>query len=232
MLRTLLISGCLFSACYALDITPTTKSPFDEKKGHVNVVTPPINIPPPAPLPTLQPGETVFYAHPGIVINQGGHWIGTDHLLNISNHIDIVVEILKPKDANPPITEAEIEKLIQDAFKKHEITSNTVSEGGTNQLPFFNLLLVVYPVESGYAALLDGRLFESIDPKRVKLDEQTQFQAITWEKKTLIVAPGTDFKTIVENTVLDIVGTFLERYDYFDKLKLKMQVKDETERVR
>lgn len=173
--------------------------------------------------------ELNVYTHPGIVINQGGRFVGSDHLLNLSKHIDIASEILKPADTEIPLTIQMIDDYIYDKFIKKGLES---TRGSASTIPFFNLLLVIYPVEQGFVALVDGRLVESVDPKRVKLDRDTQFQAITWEKKVLLVTPKDDFKSSIFKTIDDILNTFFERYDYFDRLRQKMEVKTDTERMR
>jgi hypothetical protein len=172
------------------------------------------------------------YTHPGIVVSQGGNWVGTDHLLNLTKNIGIVVEILKPAGTKMPFDEATIEKRAADAFKKRDVEATAENSGVRPKLPFFNILLVVYPIDKGFVALIDGRLLESVDPKRVKLDKDTDFQAVTWEKKTLIVAPIDEFEALAEKTVDEIVSTFLERYEYFEKIKLKMEKKDDVERMK
>lgn len=173
--------------------------------------------------------ELNVYTHPGIVINQGGRFVGSDHLLNLSKHIDIASEILKPSDTEIPLTTQTVDDYIYDKFVKKGLESN---KGSASSIPFFNMLLVIYPVEQGYVALVDGRLIESVDPKRVKLDRDTQFQAITWEKKVLLVTPKDDFKASIFKTIDDILNTFFERYDYFDRLRQKMEVNTDTERMR
>lgn len=178
----------------------------------------------------FNPGQELnVYTHPGIVINQGGRFVGSDHLLNLSKHIDIASEILKPSDAEIPLTTQMIDDYIHDKFIKKGLES---ANGSASSIPFFNLLLVIYPVDQGFVALVDGRLIESVDPKRVKLDRETQFQAITWEKKVLLVTPKEDFKTSIFKTIDDILNTFFERYDYFERLKEKMEVNTGTERMR
>lgn len=176
-----------------------------------------------------QASELNVYTHPGIVINQGGRFVGSDHLLNLSKHIDIASEILKPNEAEIPLSTQMIDDYIHDKFTKKGLES---SNGTASSIPFFNLLLVIYPVDQGFVALVDGRLIESVDPKRVKLDRDTQFQAITWEKKVLLVTPKDDFKASIFKTIDDILNTFFERYDYFERLKQQMEIKNETERMR
>lgn len=172
------------------------------------------------------------YTHPGIVVSQDGRWVGSDHLLNLSNKIDVVVEILKPEATKLPFTEESLEQYVEAAFKKKDFETAASSSSAMPNIPFFNILLVIYPIEKGYAGLIDGRLMESIDPKRVKLEKNTEFQAITWEKKTLVVAPTDEFEGIVTKTIDDILATFFERYEFFEKLRLKMEKKDETPRMK
>lgn len=173
--------------------------------------------------------ESQVYTHPGIVVNQGGRWVGSDHLLNLSRNVRIVSEILKPADATLPFNEASLDKTLQEKFSKHGFDINGQANSAA---PFFNLLIVVYPIEQGYVSLVDGRLMEGIDPKRVKLDPDTSFQAITWEKKTLLVSPKDEFEATINKSIDDIINTFFERYDYFDRLKVRMEQKNESERMR
>lgn len=180
----------------------------------------------------LTPRELNVYTHPGIVVSQGGKWVGSDHLLNLTKKIDVVVEILKPDSTTLPFDEGKLEKRLEEAFKKRDFETAISTTKGMPEIPFFNLLLVVYPIEKGFVALVDGRLMESIDPKRVKLERDTDFQAITWEKKTLIVAPTEEFEGIVEKTIDEIVTTFLDRFEFFEKMKLKMEKKDEPVRMK
>lgn len=177
------------------------------------------------------------YTHPGIVLQRDNGWAGSDHLLNITSHINIVTEILKPEGEKLPFSEASIQARVEEAFKKQDIGQGQGSasdnvESETPGIPFFNILIAVYPIEKGYAAIIDGRLMESVDPLRVKLEKGTFFQAVTWEKKTLVVAPKDEFKDIVDSKVDEIVNTFIERYQFFDKLKNKMEVKTDIERMK
>lgn len=172
------------------------------------------------------------YTHPGIVVSQDGKWVGSDHLLNLSNKIDVIVEILKPETTKLPFTEESLEQRIEAAFKKKDFETSASRTSAMPHIPFFNVLLVIYPIEKGYVGLVDGRLMESIDPKRVKLEKNTDFQAITWEKKTLVVAPTDEFEGIINKTIDDILATFFERFEFFEKLRVKMEKKDETQRMK
>lgn len=178
------------------------------------------------------PRELNVYTHPGIVISQGGKWVGSDHLLNLGKKVDVVVEILKPEGTKLPFTEEALEQRVEAAFKKKEFDTTASTNASMPDIPFFNVLLIVYPIEKGFASFVEGRLFESIDPKRVKLEKETEFQAITWEKKTLIVAPSNELEGTVLKAIDDILTTFFERYDYFEKVRFKLEKKDETERMK
>lgn len=176
--------------------------------------------------------QTAVYTHPGIVTSQSGEWLGSDHLLNISNKIQVVVEILKPADTKISLTVEQLKARIEEAFKKAGIAPEESANSETPGIPFFNLLIVLYPIEKGYVGLVDGRLMESVDPLRVKLEKGTLFQAITWEKKTLVVAPTDDFKDSIDKSVDEVVKTFLERFDYYEKLKAKLEKREEVERLK
>lgn len=175
-----------------------------------------------APHPSDSPtSSSNFYLHPGIVFNQAGRWVGSDHLYNLPKKIAVIADVLGPSGASLPVDTSVLTKFVEDKFKAHYFDTTPLASSDKPALPFFNVLIVVYPIDQGYVALCEGRLFESIDPKRVRLEKGTAFQAITWEKKTLIVTPKDDFVKTVEKTIEDILNTFFERYDYFETLRLK-----------
>lgn len=188
-------------------------------------------LPPPLPPAPVNVSASSVYTHPGIVVPQDGSWVGSDHLLNVPRNIEVVVEILKPENTTLPFDQEYLQKRVAEAFKKKDLGPNSEIVSNTPGIPFFNLLVVVYPIEKGFVALIDGRLMEAVDPLRVHLEKGTSFQAITWEKKTLIVAPSEDFKETVDKTVDEIVNTFFERFDFFEKFKTKMESREGTQRL-
>ncbi|MCB1114046.1 MAG: hypothetical protein KDK62_04755 [Chlamydiia bacterium] len=171
------------------------------------------------------------YTRPGIVTMQGGVWEGSDHLLNLKGPLNVVVEILKPKNVEIPLSVETIENKIITEFKKMDLVNGNDFSSPTPGIPFFNVLIVAYPVEKGYVALVDARLMEVVDPYRVKLDPRTYFQAVTWEKKSVLVAPSDEFVQTVDKTVDDLVKAFLERVEYFQDLRRKLDQKDQVERL-
>lgn len=170
------------------------------------------------------------YTRPGIVTLQGGSWEGSDHLLNLKGPVNVVVEILKPQNVEVPLSADEIESRITTEFKKVDLTSGNYAVE-TPGIPFFNILIVAYPVEKGYVASVDARLIEVIEPFRVRIDPSTFFQAVTWEKKSLLVAPTEEFSKTVDKTIDDLVKTFIERVSYFKEMNRRHENKDGVERL-
>lgn len=167
--------------------------------------------------------EGRFYPNPGIVAYRGGKWVGSDHLYNITNKIDVVVEIFKPEKTVIPITEGMIRSRIADIFKKAKIQPLAENVPGKPLLPFFHMLLMIYPIDKGYVAYTEGRLFEQVNIDRVRLDEQTVMQGITWESENLILVPSKDLTNQLYKSVDEIANTFVDRYLFYENIKSQIQ---------
>lgn len=184
-----------------------------EKKSRTSLVTPG-----PVRMPQLVP-QTLTYFHPGILVYQDEEWQGSDHLLNLTNNIGVYVTILKPEGETLDISEAQVKKMVEEIFVGAKINPKTLNYKDQPPLPAFEVEILIYPVEKGYVACCDGRLFESVTLSRFVLDEGMAFQAITWEKRTLIVGPKNKFLEQLTTNIHEIVGAFADRYKAYVKLK-------------
>ncbi len=188
------------------------KKPAQEqpKKPAIEI---PKNIPS-APIPV-----TATYLHPGIIVYRDGQWQGSDHLLNLTNNISIYVNILKPGDVNLGVTEAQIKQVVEDVFKTVNINAQTLASQGQPPLPAFEIEILAYPIEKGFAIGIEGKLFESVELQRFQLDQNMAFQAITWEKKTLQVGPTYNIKEQILKSAQDIATAFAERYKAYEDIR-------------
>lgn len=175
-------------------------------------------LPPPMKLPMPVPQEAE-YLHPGILVFLNGKWEGSDHLLNITNNIGVYVSIIKPENEILDISEDQIKKQVESIFNKANIRPQTLAAEGKPPLPAFEIEVFVYPIERGYAACCDGRLFESVILDRFKMDPNMAFQAITWEQQHLIVSPKALFSEQLTKTVQDIAASFTDRFQAYERLK-------------
>jgi hypothetical protein len=175
-------------------------------------------LPPPIKLPTLVP-QRAEYLHPGILVFLNGRWEGSNHLLNLSNNIGVYVSIIKPENEILDISEDQIRKEAELIFNNANIKPQTLATEGKPPLPVFEIEIFVYPIERGYAACCNGRLFESVILERFKMDPNMAFQAITWEKQHLIVSPKALFAEQLTKTVQDIVTSFTVQFQAYERLK-------------
>lgn len=159
------------------------------------------------------------YLHPGILVYLNDKWEGSDHLLNLTNNISVFVTILKPEDVLLEITNAQLQTEIEKIFQEANIKPKTLVEVGKPPLPAFEIEIFVYPIDKGYVACCDGRLLESVILERFKMDSNMAFQAITWEKQSLIVSPKAQFGEQITKNVQDIAHAFVERFKTYEKLK-------------
>ena len=162
----------------------------------------------PVPLVSAQ----ASYLHPGILIFKNGNWEGSDHLLNLPNNIGVYVNINKPDDLLSNISTAKIKEVVTKLFTDVAIVPNSVVLANQPPLPAFELQILVYPVGKGFAAGLEGRLFEAVTlPRLNTLGADLSFQAITWERKSLIVGPVDTINEQLVKSASEITAAFIER---------------------
>jgi uncharacterized coiled-coil protein SlyX len=163
--------------------------------------------------------EQATYFHPGILVSRNGRWEGSDHLLNVSNNIGVYVTFVKLANEALDLTETQIKQQIEKIFEKVNIRPGTMVAEGRPPLPVFEMEILLYPVERGYVACCNGRLFESVTLERFILGPDMAFQAITWEKQSLIVASKAQFIDQLQKSIQAIAEAFAERYQAFELLK-------------
>ena len=227
-MKILLLAG-LFSCCF-LSITNEI---FADKFGSSEIQklkpleplkseasTPKESLPQPVKAPTPIP-QRAEYLHPGILVFLNGGWEGSDHLYNLTNNIGVSVSFVKPEEEALDISEAQIQKEVEEIFAQANIRPQTLALAGRPPLPTFEIEIFLYPIEKGYVACCEGRLFESVTLERFKMDPNMAFQAITWEKQNLIVSPKTQITEQLTKTVQGIASAFAERFQAYERLKKK-----------
>lgn len=190
----------------------------------------PGNPPRPSPVPkAVLPGPTNFspplttsdsgqvYSLPGIATLQGGQWVGTEHLYNLSPNLGIVVEIVKPSTVTLPFTEDTLKDKIIFNLKSAGLSPRDSLFADQSPLPFLHMLIMVTPIDKGFVAYCSGSLLEQVELKRVYLQTGIIWQAITWEKQELITIPTEQIQEQLEKTILSIVSSFGERYRSYQK---------------
>ena len=169
--------------------------------------------------PTSKINQSATYLHPGILVLTNGKWEGSDHLLNLTNQIGVSISIVKPEDEIIDVTQEQLQKQIEAIFNQRHIKPQILTASGQPPLPVFEMEIFIYPIDKGYAACCEGRLFESVKLDRFKMDSNMAFQAITWEKQTLLVGPKTTFTEQLIQNVHAIATAFVERYQNYERIK-------------
>lgn len=204
---------------------PATLKPLEPYKEHHEPLLRPPESPPKHRPPIAPPKQLIrqvpAYFHPGMLVapRGGGGWQGGDQLFNLTNSIGVFVEIIKPENENLTISNQEIQHLIEGIFNQGGINPQTLASTDQPPLPFFHFQILCYPIHKGYTVYCSGRLFESVELKRLRLDSNMTFQAITWEKQTLFVVPNEGLRQEVEKNAADIAQSFVERFQTSEQHK-------------
>jgi hypothetical protein len=182
----------------------------------------------PTPSPALQPikriqeklvKEDATYFHPGLLILRGDRWDGGDYLYNLTDQIGVYLSILEPEEKSANLDQKTILQNIFNQFNRSGIKPGIVVKEGSPPLPFFHIQVLVYPVGTRYAASCKGTLFEEVSLKRVELDPSTVFQAITWQRESLIVISSDNFESQLNKSISETVSAFIERFQFYRELK-------------
>jgi hypothetical protein len=153
-------------------------------------------------------GDLFFY--PGVVIGKEGRWVGADNFLNIAKAIAIQVNFIKAEGVDISFTQEKFHSIIAAQFEKGGLTTNPESTDIKPPLPFFSLIIMIFPTTDGLAAACQGRLFEQVQVARVQLKDET-FQAITWEQTNLVFGPTDEFEKMLTKTVDTLANNFVTR---------------------
>ena len=173
----------------------------------------------PSPKPIISTAKLATYFHPGSLVLEGGKWVGSDNLLNLTNQVGVYVEIVKPKEDKLNLSEEAIKNKVSAIFAAGGLTPSIMGTADQAPLPFFQIKIFLYPIERGYVASCEARLFESILLKRFDLDLGMAYQAITWNRQSLIVAPDAQAIQQIDQQVTEIANSFVEIFRFFDKRK-------------
>lgn len=150
-------------------------------------------------------GELFFY--PGVISARDGRWTGGDNFLNLSKSIAIQVNFIKAEGVDISFTQDKFQGLISSIFDKSGLNPNANT---SPPLPFFNLIIMIFPTADGLAAACQGRLFEQVQVSRVQLKDEV-FQAITWEQTHLVFGATDEFEKMLTDTVESLANTFVSR---------------------
>lgn len=167
---------------------------------------------------TPDSGRTEIYTEPGITGVRDGKWVGSDNLFNLSPDLGLAVDIIAPVGKTIPLDKEEIVSSVTNIFSKSNITPHTTFSSRKAPTPFFNIIIMVYPVPQGYVAFVSTRLFEDAILQRTDLGNGINWQVITWERETLIVAGSDDLKNAIQKSVTELSQEFVDRFKHFESL--------------
>lgn len=174
----------------------------------------------------IPPPPQIGYTLPGIIGKGAAGWIGSDHLLNLTSDINVIVDIVKPENVTLTFTAEQVRKEVLLRFEKHGFDIQFTQQDKGPPLPYFDIQILVQHIEGGYALSIQGQLFEAVTLKRVILPEEVTFQAVTWEKQDLLITPTDQLNQQVYKSVQEITDQFLARFDFFERQKKKLQTEE------
>lgn len=168
--------------------------------------------------------EKTYYPYPGDVYNAGGIWKGVDHLANLSSSIPLQLDLIAPADAQLTIKESALFEAMEKVFTDNGFQNSPPSKG---EHYFFHILVLVYPVNGGLAASIQGRLFEEVQVRRTLIEKDHKLQAETWDQSTLIVGPTDEFNDLLTKSVEGVALKFVKRLEAFQKKEQNSSQKSE-----
>jgi hypothetical protein len=169
--------------------------------------------------------DKLYYPYPGDIYSEGGTWKGVDHLANLGNSIPLQVDIIAPQDLKLTVTEASIIAVMEKVFKEEGFNNAPPAKG---EHLFFSMMILIFPINEGLAASVEGRLFEEVQVKRTLIAKDHKLQAETWDQSSLIVAPTDEFDELLYNSVKEVSSNFVKRIQAFQGKRPSLQTNEET----
>lgn len=154
----------------------------------------------------MAPTGDLFY-YPGVIAARDGRWMGGDNFVNLSKSIPVQVNFIQSEGVEVTFSKEMFQSKVSQLFEKGGISPMSISNP---PLPFFNLVIMIFPTADGLAAACQGRLFEKVNLDRVRFKDEV-FQAITWEQTNLVFGPTEDFERMLTSTVEAIANNFTSR---------------------
>jgi hypothetical protein len=178
----------------------------------------------PVPVPQATVNTTLDYFYPGILVNSNNVWEGGDDLLNLTNNIEFYLTIIKPDNDQLEIPKDKFRQTAETILRNAGISTKTLVRSDEAPLPYFQIQILLYPIgKEGYVACCEGRLFESVSLKRINLDAKMSYQAVTWQKSSLIISPNSKINDQLQQHVEDIVKAFADRFQSFSSLTKELK---------
>lgn len=228
------LSLMFFSMAYAQTTgglsTPLPTSVSSPSSSIPAMTTTPLKQPAsPAPPPATQPyvkrappaitQQSATYFHPGILVFRDGQWQGADHLLNLPTQVGVYVELVKPPTLKLDISAEEIQARVSSFFAQNRLSPVSLVQVGAPPLPMFQIKIFIYQFEKGAAAFCEVRLFESVNLNRFQLGTGMAFQAITWQRQSLVVAPSTRILEEINKRLSEMIQDFVTVYQTYEQRK-------------
>lgn len=165
--------------------------------------------------------ESPTYPYPGLLVNINGKWEGSPYLYNMPQNIGVVIEVVKPGGKDYPVDHVRLRNDVADVFIKAGIQPQSLAIGNDPPLPFFHVLIYIYPGDDIYTAAIAGRLFEKVKLARLDYNLPGTMQAITWEQMNLLITSEAQFDTQLSATLAGIAKAFTDGVAHFNEQALK-----------
>jgi hypothetical protein len=166
---------------------------------------------------TIPKGNLELFNFPGVVVFKNGKWAGSDNFLNISKKFAVQVNFEKPKDLKLSFNESDFQQRLIKALEKSGVEVIQSGTDLTPPLPFFNVVIMIYPTNDGFTALCSGNLYEKVELTRLKLNQGEVFQAITWQQVNLVYAEKENFEDNLNKAFDSLADNFLKRLATYQK---------------
>lgn len=155
--------------------------------------------------PIAPTGDLFFY--PGVIAAREGRWVGGDNFVNLSKAIPVQVNIIQAAGVEISLTKETLQMKVSQIFEKGGLSPLS---NANPPLPFFNLVVMIFPTADGLAASCQGRLFEKVNLDRIHFKDEV-FQAITWEQTNVVFGATDEFERMLSTTIEGIANNFISR---------------------
>lgn len=160
-----------------------------------------------------------YYTRPGVVEPRKYVWRGEDNLFDVGDELNVVAEVITPKNSHITYDKYEAEGVVERELKAIGIRTDGVVYDGDKKKPFVHIQLLMHQMGNDVAVYASLRLFEPVCIDRCSIKCEQSWQVVTWEKQTLFVAPRNSLRSAVNSKVQMLADIFTRRWKHFDSLR-------------
>lgn len=165
-----------------------------------------------APVQTVLPPERYY---PGLATIKNGHWVVNDLFYGLPFNIGVKIDLLRPSDKFVPLDVVALQNRVKGILGGAGIVTEAIVYPCAPPTPIFNVIIMAYPCDRKCVGFITAQLLEPAKPSRIDVDINGVWQAVTWERQSLVVSACETFEAEVGNNLARLASEFSRVFKFY-----------------